>query len=79
MAEHRGVSFRTNRQLANPSYSMIRSHSDVSDHRIFDSSFRILSTVRYRLHLRRADSRYILKERPELNYHESSIPLYTAD
>ena len=76
MTEHRGVSFRSNRQLTNSSYSVIRNHSDIRDHKIFDSGFRILSRVRNRLGLRIVESLYILKERPD---NEISIPLYTDD
>lgn len=42
MSEHNGFSSRTNRQLVNPRFSVIRNHTDDQDLKIKDSGLRIV-------------------------------------
>ena len=42
ISEHRGVSSRTQRQLANPSFSAVRLHSHEHDHKFTNTDFSVL-------------------------------------
>ena len=75
VAEHRGTSVRTGHLLVNPPHSSIRSHSDQCTCQIDIDSFHIVSSNNSTLSLKILESLYILKNSPNLNDSESSIPL----
>lgn len=77
ISEHSGVSSRTNRQLANPSLSVIGNHVHDEDHRIRDSGFKIVFRARNRLEVRTADTLCVLKDKPELSIKELGVRLHT--
>ena len=77
VSEHRGVSFRTNKFISNPSHSEIRNHALQADHVLKVENFSILDTVRNRNNLRILESLYIFKMKPSLNSYDSSETLYT--
>ncbi len=73
--EHRGFSFRTNRQLMNPSFKKISKHSQTFDHMYNETDFNILYKARNNSELRVAESLFIHKNRPSLNSNESTVTL----
>ncbi len=75
ICEHRGISYRTRRQLVNPSFSIIRGHSLEHDHVHREGDFRILFMARHLSELRIAESLFIHKNRPALNNYATAIPL----
>lgn len=77
ISEHKGISFRTGHPISNPSYSVVRHHSENMDHKIRFEDFRILHRVRHETELRLAESLYIFHNKPNLNANESSIKLIT--
>ena len=74
--EHKGLSIRTNKQLANPAFSAIRSHSHSQDHPFSESDFNILHRVDAHTDIRTAEAVYIKHLKPELNHQNSSSQLY---
>jgi len=73
--EHRGFSFRTNKQLMNPSFSKIRDHSHTLDHVYNETDFKILYRARNSSELRVAESLFIHRNRPSLNSNETAVTL----
>ncbi len=73
--EHRGISFRTNRQFISPSISNIRSHSLTHDHVYENNYFKILYKARDIHELRLAESLLIHKNRPSLNDYGAAVQL----
>ena len=74
ICEHKGISFRTNRPLSNPSHSNIRQHAFNCDHPISTSNFSLLSKCAPN-DLKLLESIYIQKIVPSLNNQNSSCPL----
>ena len=74
ICEHKGISFRTNRPLSNPSHSNIRQHAFNCDHPILTSNFSLLSKCPSN-DLKLLESIYIHKIVPSLNNQNSSCPL----
>ena len=67
ISEHKGVSTRTQKQLANPSFSSIRLHShNNSDHQFTWDDFKILRRVTD-LDIKTFEALYIKDLKPELN------------
>ena len=75
IAEHRGISFRTNSPLSRPSMSEIREHAMDSDHSFNDSNFKILFKARNCFDLRLLESLCIFYLKPELNAYDSAVKL----
>ena len=74
--EHKGRSIRTNKQLTNPSFSAIRSHSLSEDHPFSDNDFSILHRVDTGTDIKTAEAVYIKHMKPELNHQNSSNHLH---
>ena len=77
ISEHKGMSFRTGRMLANPSFSVIRNHSRDNDHIIRERDFHILFRSNH-ADLRIAESLFIYKEKPQLNCNDTAFKLQTV-
>ena len=75
MSEHRGVSYRTNANITNPSFSRIREHAKDHSHRIREEDFEILFRAKHTSELRIAESLLIIKEKPNLNGTELATKL----
>ena len=75
IAEHKGFSFRTGKQLANPNASMIRDHSRRQDHLIRDEAFKILFKANNKFELRIAETLNIIESKPTLNSNDTAIKL----
>ena len=78
IAEHRGVSVRTNKTLASRKASSIRAHHSSNDKcggAISPSQFVIVDGCRGAVNLRILESLYIIKTRPNLNEMNSAFPL----
>ena len=75
IAEHRGVSYRTNRILTQPSHSAIRDHAFTCDARVHPSNFNIIGSAFNLLELRILESLHIFKDKPSLNETSSAFPL----
>lgn len=76
IAEHIGISDRTNRPVSKPLHSSIRDHAEQSDHPIIKPNFKILSTCNNNQDIRTIESIFIHKLKPNLNNTEASIPLH---
>ena len=77
ISEHRGISFRTNRMISNPSYSMIREHSLSKDHRFREENFKIVYRARNIRELRTAESLIMYELKPKLINNELAVSLNT--
>ena len=75
IAEHKGISYRSNMQLSNPNVSMIREHSRDRDHLIKEDNFNILFRANNASDLRIAETLFIIEHKPNLNSHDSAIKL----
>ena len=75
IAEHKGVSYRTNSLITKPSFSMIREHSVKHNHEIREQDFSIKYRAKCTLDLRIAESLAIMKEKPDLNATELATRL----
>ena len=78
IAEHKGVSVRTNRVQASQKASSIRAHHSSSsqcDASISDDNFIVLDSSRNPTSLRILESLYILKTKPNLNEMSAAFPL----
>ena len=78
IAEHRGLSVRTNRTLASQKASSIRAHHSSNGNchgEISPDQFVILDGCRGAVFLRILESLYILKTKPNLNETNSAFPL----
>ena len=73
-AEHRGVSYRTDRHLAKPLQSAIRSHSERCSP-IRSDNFTIIDSERNPTKLRILESLHIFRKKPSLNDTSSAFPL----
>ena len=76
-SEHRGVSFRTNRPLSNPSSSHIRNHAYENDHPIYKDNFSIIDSGPPS-HLRIIESIYIKKFTPTINVQSTAASLFVT-
>ena len=76
VAQHRGVSFRTNRPLNKVDFSSIREHCHEKDHRFQIDNFSILSTCNSKNDLKLLESIYIHNEKPSLNRNKLATPLH---
>ena len=74
--EHKGRSIRTNKQLANPSFSAVRSHSLTHDHPFSDNDFNILHRVDTYTDIKTAEAIHIKHLKPELNHQNTSTHLH---
>ena len=75
ISEHKGVSYRTNTQITNPSFSKIREHTLNCNHTINEQDFSIKYRASCNSDLRIAESLFIMKEKPELNSNELATKL----
>jgi hypothetical protein len=75
IAQHRGVSFRSGRHLAQPGHSSVRLHSEQCGAPVTENDFQILHTASNDLDLKILESLYIAKVKPDLNNTNSSFPL----
>ena len=75
IAEHRGVSYRTNTQITHPSFSRIREHALSCNHKINEQDFSIMFRASCNSDLRIAESLFIMKDKPELNSTELATRL----
>ena len=75
IAEHKGVSPRTGRPIASPTNSSIRQHSELNDHPIVQTNFKILATSN-RFDIKTVESIFIHKLKPTLNDSNASTPLH---
>ena len=78
--EHMGISYRTKRPLAKPSFSAIRKHcEETHGHMPSLNDFNILKkSINNSLELHIIESLFIKKKHPDLNTMLSSFPLYIA-
>ena len=76
IAEHRGVSPRTNRPLSHPSYSAIRTHTLNSQHPFPIDDFKILMKAQNANDTKLLESIFIKYAKPDLNNQTSSSPLH---
>ena len=67
ISEHRGVSVRTRKQLGNPSFSAVRTHSHSHDHPFTRKDFNILHKAYAHTAIRTLKAIYIKHMKPELN------------
>ena len=67
IAEHRGVSYRTDTYITHPSFSKIREHALIHNHPIREQDFSIKYRALCNSDLRIAESLIIMKEKPDLN------------
>ena len=67
VAEHSGVSFRTQATLTSPPFSAIREHAQQCESPITFDNFKILDQNRFYTDLRILESLYIYKLKPPLN------------
>ena len=74
IAEHKGLSNRTNKPLSNPSHSSIRDHVIETGHDMNSNSFKIVFKCN-KYDLKTSESIIIYKNRPNLNNMESSTSL----
>ena len=77
IAEHRGRSFRTGKEVQS-SKSSIRDHAQACSNSITIDNFRILGQEKFETHLRILESLYILRLKPTLNETQSAHPLKIA-
>ncbi|KAF2356282.1 hypothetical protein FHG87_012962, partial [Trinorchestia longiramus] len=75
VAEHGGRSFRTNRPLANPSHSAVRTHGEKCDLPVILKDLKVIATASSVLDLRILESLFILRDKPVLNDTQSAHPL----
>ena len=75
IAQHKGISFRTNLPMLTPNYSAIREHSIKEDHPIKEDDFSLLASCQ-NFDLKILESIYILDQKPNLNDHQSSVDLF---
>ena len=75
ICEHKGVSYRTNAQITNPSFSKIREHALSCNHSFSEQDFSIKYRALCNSDLRIAESLLIMKEKPELNGNELATKL----
>ena len=66
-AEHRGVSVRTGKPLAVPSFSAIRTHALQSDHCFSMKDFKIIDKGNSTLDVKLLEALHIKYKSPELN------------
>ena len=75
IADHRGMSWRTDRPLSAPLHSNIREHTLSCQCTLKFDNFKILTTAKHDLDLKILESLYILKNKPNLNSNLTSYPL----
>lgn len=75
ICEHKGISFRPNRQLVNPSYSIIRERSWSNDHCYGDVNFKILCRAKSNCELKIAEFLFIYKNKLGLDKNETTVSL----
>ena len=75
IAEHRGISVRTNRRVLKPLYSAIRDHSLDADHVFSKEDFRVLHTSTLDTERSICESLLAAKLKPALCHHDTSTPL----
>ena len=79
VAEHAGLSFRTNQPIATPSHSFIREHSYECNSSVTLDNFSILDFSQNKTELRILESLYIHKTRPTLNSAQTAYPLHIVN
>ena len=75
VAEHSGLSFRTNQPLSTPPQSAIRNHSEICSPNVSLQNFKILSSHSNFLDLRILESLHIHRLKPGLNNMDSAFHL----
>ena len=75
LAEHKGLSFRTNLKLTSPPHSSIRDHLQNCESSISENNFKILSPMKNYPDILILESIYIHRDRPNLNDMQSAYPL----
>ena len=75
IAQHRGVSYRTDRFLAKPTKSSIRDHCDGENHQFKLDNFTVRDSTHNTTDLRILESIYIRRYRPQMNDMDSVVPL----
>jgi len=78
VANHTGVSHRTQMPLTNKEHSSIREHAKLCKVNISGSDFKILGSADSELALRVLESIYIKRKRPMLNDDGAAVPLLIA-
>ena len=76
VAQHKGVSFRTNRPLTKPDFSSIREHCNDKDHIFKIDNFSILDSCYSKIDLKLLESIHIHIEKPSLNKNKLATPLH---
>ena len=76
VAQHKGVSFRTNRPLSKPDISSIREHCDSKNHAFRTDNFSILASCQINHNLKLLESLYIHNNKPVLNKNKVATPLH---
>ena len=77
IAEHRGRSFRTGKEIQS-SKSSVRDHSQSCSNPVSIDNFRVLGQEKHETHLRILESLHILRLKPNLNEMQSAFPLKIA-
>ena len=72
--KHKGTSFRTNRHLAKPELSAIRSHCTSNDHPLKSANFSVIDKCN-KLDIRVLESLYIHRTKPDLNNYQTAEKL----
>ena len=67
IAEHKGLSPRTNKQISNPSFSAVRAHAHELDHPFSKQDFRLLHRADSNTDTKLLEAIYIKHMNPELN------------
>ena len=75
VAEHQGISPRTQQPLQSPAFSAIREHSHRSGHSINQQDFSIVCKAKIKFDLSIMETLEIQRTMPSLNTMQSSLPL----
>ena len=75
IAQHKGVSFRTNRPLAKLDFSSIRDHCNNENHSFKVDNFSIVDSCLFSYDLKLLESIVINQEKPALNRNKLATPL----
>ena len=73
ISEHKGVSVRTDKPIARPSYSKIRDHAWQHNHRILNENFKIIEKSSNNSDLFILEALSILKHQPTLNEYNPGL------
>ena len=81
VGEHSGVSPSTGKKSRAKTTTAIKDHMLLCDHVVFHEDFKILASSNSEFHLKPQDQRksFNIRDKPELNKNEKSLPLYLFD